>query len=79
MSVWGLRLRRKIAYAGFKAGRKRELRYRKLQSKNIFPGIEGGKKYCLCRGLKIVPGLSEQGDKYTITPLMGILSFHEKN
>ena len=23
--------------------------------------------------------MSEQGDKYTITPLMGILSFHEKN
>ena len=37
-------------YAGFEVERMRELKYKSCRAKIVYPGIEAGKKYCLCRG-----------------------------
>ena len=55
-----------MVYAGFEAGRMRELKYKSCWAKIIYAGIEAGKKNCLCKGLRIVQGLPEQGNKYNI-------------
>ena len=49
LSVQGLRPVRKIVYAGFEVGRIRELKYNGCRAKIAYPGIEAGKRYCLCR------------------------------
>ena len=40
---------RKMVYAGFEAGRMRELKYKSYRGKIVYLEIETGKKYCLCR------------------------------
>ena len=53
--MYGLRPVRKIVYAGFEAGRMRELKYESCRAKIVYPGIEAGKKYGLSmQGLKPV-------------------------
>ena len=60
----------------------RELKYKSCRAKIIYPGIEAGKgiqivyagieaskKDCLCKGLRIIYGLPEQGNKYNIPHL----------
>ena len=39
----------------------------------VYAGIEAGKKDCLCKGLGIVWGLPEQGNKCNIPPLKVLL------
>ena len=43
-----------MVYAGFEAGRMRELKYKSWREKIVYPGIEASKKYILCKGLRIV-------------------------
>ena len=43
-----------MVYAGFEAGRMRELKYKSWRGKIVYPGIEASKKYCLCKVLRIV-------------------------
>ena len=39
----GIKPIRKIVYAGFEAGRMRELEYKSCRTKIVYPGIESGK------------------------------------
>ena len=50
----GLRPVRKMVYAGFEAGRRRELKLKCCRENIVCLGIEAGKKDCLCKGLRIV-------------------------
>ena len=44
----------KMVYAGFEAGRRRELKLKCCRENIVCLGIEAGKKDCLCKGLRIV-------------------------
>ena len=39
----GIKTVRKMAYAGFEAGRMRELKYKSCRTKIVYPGIKAGK------------------------------------
>ena len=51
---------RKMVYAGFEAGRMRELKHKSYRGKIVYLGTEEGKKYCLCSDWSQLERLSMQ-------------------
>ena len=49
-----------MIYAGFEAGRMRELKHKSYRGKIVYLGTEEGKKYCLCSDWSQLERLSMQ-------------------